>query len=99
MEPQGVNRAWTANFHPEYEETDTHAAITSHYGRHWFSSYWRLQEGMNREHVQYMRGDRVQPIDSFPNAIGDYLHPNYALIEGTNRERIFKLNISLNHPG
>jgi len=44
-----------------------------------------------------MRGDRVQPLDDFPDAIDDYLHPNYELIEDNYRQNIFKLNISLNH--
>lgn len=97
MTPQGVNEEWKEAFHPEYAETDDCAPITSHYGRHWFSSYWRLAEGLEREQVQYMRGDRVQPLDDFPDAIDDYLHPNYELIEQTYRHNIFKLNISLEH--
>jgi len=97
LTPQGVNREWKAAFHPKYAETDECTAITSHFGRHWFSSYWRLVEQLEREHVQYMRGDRVQPLDDFPDAIDDYLHPNYELIEDNYRQNIFKLNISLNH--
>lgn len=97
MTPQGVNDEWKEAFHPEYAETDACAPITSHYGRHHFSSYWRLVEGLEREHVQYMRGDRVQPLDDFPDPIDDYLHPNYDLIESTYRQDIFKLNISLEH--
>jgi len=100
LEPQGVNREWKAAFHPEYGETTDHAPITSHFGSHWFSSYWRLTEGMEREHVQYFRGDLVQPLDEFPDAIDDYLHPHYRMIESTYRQNIFKLNISKNHsPG
>lgn len=97
MTPQGVNKEWKAAFHPEYAETDDRAPITSHFGRHWFSTHWRVVEGMDREHVQYLRGDRVQPIDEFPDAIDDYLHPNYDLIEDAFRQNIFKLEISLNH--
>jgi len=97
MTPQGVNKEWKEAFHPEYAETDDCAPVTSHYGRHHFSSYWRLVEGLDREHVQYMRGDRVQPLDDFPDSIDDYLHPNYDLIESAYRQNIFKLNISLEH--
>jgi len=97
MTPQGVNEEWKEAFHPEYAETDACAPITSHFGRHHFSSYWRLVEGLEREHVQYMRGDRVQPLDDFPDSIDDYLHPNYDLIEPAYRQNIFKLNISLEH--
>ncbi|WP_434531158.1 tyrosine-type recombinase/integrase [Haloarcula sp. NS06] len=97
MTPQGVNDEWKEAFHPEYSETDDCAPVTSHYGRHWFSSFWRLAEGLEREQVQYLRGDRVQPIDDFPDAIDEYLHPNYELIEQTYRQNIFKFNISLEH--
>lgn len=97
LEPQGVNREWKAAFRPQYDETDDYAAMTSHFGRHWFSSYWRLIEGMEREHVQYLRGDRVQPVDDFPEAIDEYLHPNYVLIEDSFRQNIFKLDIPLEH--
>jgi integrase len=97
LAPQGANKEWKTAFHPQYAETDEHVAITSHYGRHWFSSFWRLTEGMEREHIQYLRGDLVQPLDDFPDAIDDYLHPTYNLIESTYRDDIFKLDIALNH--
>lgn len=97
MTSQSVNEEWKKEFHPKYAETEERDPITSHYGRHWFSSYWRLNYGMDREHIQYMRGDRVQPLDEFPDAIDDYLHPKYELIESTYRENIFKLNIQLRH--
>ncbi|WP_434531166.1 tyrosine-type recombinase/integrase [Haloarcula sp. NS06] len=97
MVPQGVNKEWKTTFHPEYAETDQNAPITSHYGRHWFSSYCRLAQEMEREQVQYLRGDRVQPLNEFPSAIDDYLHPNYALIEEPYRKHIFKLNIRFKH--
>jgi integrase/recombinase XerD len=95
--PQGVNSVWKDEFHPKYAETDEHAAITSHFGRHWFSSFWRVEQGMDRELVQYMRGDRVQPIENFPDAIDDYLHPKYESIASTYRDNIFKFNIQLRH--
>jgi integrase/recombinase XerD len=54
---------------------------------------------MEREHVQYMRGDRVQPLDDFPDPIDDYLHPNYENIEQTYREKIYKLDLPMRHYG
>lgn len=92
-----VVREWKKAFHPEYTETDEYRGITSHFGRHWFSTYWRLEGDMNREHVQYMRGDRVAPIDSFPDAIDGYLHPRYEHIESEYRSNIFKLNLQMRH--
>lgn len=94
---KAVNNEWKEEFHPEYAETDEHDGITSHFGRHWFSSYWRLEEGLEREHVQYMRGDLVQPRDRSPDPIDDYLHPNYRQIESEYRQNIFKLGLTLDH--
>mgnify|MGYP000728305046 CR=1 FL=1 len=89
----GINQPWKDAFHPEYEGTEERRAITSHFGRHWFSSYWRLEAGLQREHVQYMRGDRIEPIDSFADAIDDYLHPNFEHIESTYRNQVFKISL------
>jgi len=97
MNPNGVTKEWKAAFYPEYGETEEQKGLTSHFGRHWFSSWFRLEVGMQREHVQYMRGDRVQPTDEFSDAIDEYLHPNYEHIEKTYRRNIFRLNISQKH--
>jgi integrase/recombinase XerD len=97
MQTKGVNKEWKKEFHPEFAETDERRAITSHFGRHWFSSHWRLNAGLEREHVQYVRGDRVQPIDDFPDAIDDYLHPNYGHIEPKYRDNIFKLDLPMRY--
>lgn len=93
----GINNPWKAAFHPEFGESEDRRSVTSHFGRHWFSSYWRLVAGLDREHVQYMRGDRIEPLDEFADAIDDYLHPNYNHIESDYRNHVFKLQIPLTH--
>jgi len=97
MDPNGVNDIWKEEFHPEYGETEKYKPITSHFGRHWFSSWCRLEIGMSRENVQYLRGDKVAPIEEFPDAIDEYLHPNYELIEDSYRSEVFNLDIQRNH--
>lgn len=92
-----INRPWKDAFHPEYAETEETRGITSHFGRHWFSSYCRLKMGVEREHVQYMRGGLVESPDSFADALDDYLHPHYEHIESDYRNDIFKLNLRLSH--
>lgn len=94
---KGLNKAWKEVFHPKYDETEELRGITSHLGRHFFSSHFRLNVGMPREHVQYTRGDRVEPLDDFPDTITDYFHPNYEHIEPTYRNNIFKLNVPMQH--
>jgi len=85
---------WKAAFHPEYEETDQHKAVTSHFGRHRFTTYWRVEQDLNRELIKYMRGD-TPGAGNIENrgAIDDYIHTYYEDIEQTYRESIFKLNI------
>jgi integrase/recombinase XerD len=92
-----VNEIWKDAFHPKYAETDETRGLTSHFGRHWFSSHWRLEIGLERELIQYMRGDRVEPINEFPDAIDDYLHPNFDHVEQMYRNNIFKLDLSMRH--
>jgi HPr kinase/phosphorylase len=43
---KGINNTWDEGFHPQYSETEDHRAIKSHFGRHWFSSWFRLEAGM-----------------------------------------------------
>lgn len=87
-----VNRVWTNTFHPEYEETDRHKAVTSHYGRHWFTTFWKVHQGINAELVHYMRGDEAgTSIEE--GAMHHYIHTYYEDIEKIYRECIFKLDV------
>lgn len=95
MQKQDVTRMWKANFQPEYEETDDHRAITSHFGRHRFTTYWRVEQDLNRELIKYMRGDTAgsAQFDDM-GAIDEYIHTYYEDIEPLYREgRIFKLQV------
>lgn len=89
-----VNLVWKGAFHPEYEETEEHKAVTSHYGRHWFTTYWRVDRDLNRELIKYMRGDTSGSATiEDRGAIDEYIHTYYEDIEPIYREQIFKLNI------
>ena len=93
-EKDGINDVWTNTFRPEYDETDEHRAVTSHFGRHYFSSYWRVKQDAPREVVKYMRGDRTDRSNSNGReAIDEYLHTFYDDIEEYYRENIFKLDL------
>jgi len=94
MQKQDVNPIWKEAFHPEYEETDDHRAITSHYGRHYFTTFWRIEEDLNRELIKYMRGDTAgsATLDDM-GAIDEYIHTYYEDIEGIYQERIFRLGL------
>lgn len=94
MERGGINRAWKKWFPDEYlEETEHYKPVTSHFGRHWFSTYWEHQ-GIPREELKYMRGDKTSKDSIDDNdAVNDYIHTYYEDIEETYRNQIFKLGI------
>lgn len=91
---QGILEPWKAAFHPAYTETETHRAVTSHYGRHFFTTYWRVEVGLNRELIKYMRGDTPGSASiEDRGAIDEYIHTYYADIEETYRANIFSLDL------
>lgn len=89
-----VNQVWKDAFHPEYAETDEYRPVTSHFGRHRFSTYWRVEQDVNRELVQYMRGDKAGSASARTReAIDAYLHTYYEDIRDLYLENIYKLNM------
>jgi integrase/recombinase XerD len=91
---EDVSRIWQAAFRPAYDETETHRAVTSHFGRHRFTTHWRVSEDLPRPLVKYMRGDTTAD-DQFiaTDAIDVYVHTYYDDIATVYRERIFQLNL------
>lgn len=88
-----LNRVWKAAFHPTFDGSDEHAPVTSHYGRHRFTTYWRVTQGLHVELVKYMRGDTPGSADlKGQAAILNYLHTYYEDIESVYRDGIFSLN-------
>lgn len=81
-----INRMWEHAF-GEYE-------ITSHFGRHRFTTYWRVERDVNRELIKYMRGDSdgTAPIEN-RGAIDTYIHTYYEDVENIYREGIYKLTL------
>lgn len=77
----------------DYSETATHRGIKSHFGRHWFTTYWQVHENLNSELVVYLRGDRQGSSVDNAGAISQYIHTYYEDIEDIYRERTFKLDI------
>jgi len=92
IDHKAVNIVWKKEFHPEYAETDEYRSITSHFGRHRFSTWWRVEQDVNRELVKYMRGDSVEK-GSMEEPIDSYLHTYYEDIEDLYRENIYRLGI------
>lgn len=94
LNKHAVNDVWKETFHPAYNETDEHRAVTSHFGRHRFTTYWRIEQDMNRELIKYMRGDRFGSTQADDKArIHDYIHTYYEDIEPIYRNQIFTLTV------
>jgi integrase/recombinase XerD len=94
IDGEDVSRIWRAAFRPEYAETETHRAVTSHFGRHRFTTHWRVTEDLPRPLVKYMRGD-TPADDPFiaTDAIDVYVHTYYDDIAAAYRERIYQLDL------
>jgi integrase/recombinase XerD len=89
-----VNKVWKDAFHPEYAETEKYRPVTSHFGRHRFSTWWRVEQDMNRELVKYMRGDKPGSASAKSReAIDAYLHTYYEDIRDVYLENIYKIGI------
>jgi integrase/recombinase XerD len=89
---ENINRIWREVFRPAYDETETHRAITSHFGRHRFTTYWRVGQDVNRALVKYMRGDRQADLPTHgADSIDAYIHTYYEDIEPVYRQQMFQL--------
>lgn len=94
VDDETINRIWKGHFHPEYEEMPHHRAVTSHYGRHRFTTYWRVEQDLNRELIKYMRGDTsAGGVNDPAGGIDHYIHSYYEDIEPIYRQRIYKLGV------
>ena len=92
LRKQRVNELWKDCFHPEYEESANHRAVTSHYGRHRFTTYWRVEQKLERPLIKYMRGDRPDSRSvTDRDGIDEYIHTYYEDIEPIYRAKMFEL--------
>mgnify|MGYP000294843267 CR=1 FL=1 len=83
-----INNVWKEQFY-EYNQMEGHRTITTHYGRHYFTRYWKIQEDIPRELVQYMRGDKLGDAKS-GDSIEDYLAAYHEDIESVYLNRVPK---------
>jgi len=91
MTNQGINGVWKKHF-GDFDGSGKYTSITSHYGRHRFTTYWRVEQDISREFVKYMRGDAPGGANGF-EGIDHYLHTYYEDIEPIYRERIYRLGL------
>lgn len=94
MEPTSIRDVWMKYFRPEFDETERHASVSSHYGRHFFTTFWRVEEQLDEALVKYMRGDvpgGSRDMKNSGDSIHSYIHTHYDDIEEVYRNRIFRL--------
>lgn len=87
-----ITDVWTDAFQPMYEETKHHRSVTSHFGRHFFTTYWRVEQDLPRSLVQYLRGDGPATESILEkDGIDHYIHSHYEDVEEPYRENIFEI--------
>lgn len=84
---------WLEHFQPKWGETARFRGVTSHWGRHFFTTWFHERTDMTRSEVKYLRGDMQQSGDVPAEAINSYIHVYYDDVEGKYREQGFKLGL------
>ncbi|WP_084510175.1 tyrosine-type recombinase/integrase [Haloplanus natans] len=93
LDTEDVRRIWAEHFQDDYPETETHRAVTSHFGRHRFTTHWLVSQDWNRELVKYMRGDRIEGVEVSRETIDSYVHTYYEDIVERYRAEIYDFGL------
>jgi integrase/recombinase XerD len=88
-----INEIWKDYFHPQYKygDDEKYDSITSHFGRHYFTTWFKKEKDWNRELVKYMRGDSIKGKDG--DSLDDYVHPYFEDIRERYLEEIYKFGL------
>jgi integrase/recombinase XerD len=86
---------WKNYFHPEYDGSARYRPVTPHFGRHWFTTWFRKECSWDETLVQYMRGDKHGNgiLNSRNDVIYEYVHTYYDDIEDQYNSDVFKLGV------
>jgi len=90
LDKDGINRHWREQIRPYIHAEEYEKELTSHFGRHWFSTFWKMENPIGKEYVQYMRGDKIGDGQE-GDTIDEYLHAYYPDIEDQYRNEIYRL--------
>lgn len=92
--PQTVTGIWIDEFWSR-APVERPERLASHFGRKYFTTFWRVHQDLPREKVQYLRGDRLggNERNGRPEAIDAYLSAFYSDIEDVYREKIYKFGL------
>ena len=95
LDQDNINDIWKKHFRPEYGPNERYRGVSSHYGRHYFTTWFRIEREWPRDLIKYVRGDRQSggKIRSTRDAIDSYIHAWYEDIEDDYRQEIYKFRI------
>lgn len=89
-----ITQIWQDVFHPEYAETEHYRPVLSHYGRHRFTTFWRVKQDLPRPLVKYLRGDRPDSESiTERDGIDEYVHTYYEDVEPDYRQNTIRLRL------
>lgn len=95
MDHTNINDVWKKYFRPKYGPTEEYRGVSSHYGRHRFTTWFRIEKRWQRDRLKYLRGDLQSggELKSTREAIDSYIHARYEDIEDQFRRDLYKFNI------
>lgn len=97
MNNSQINQIWKDHFRPKYEfsEDEQYRSITSHFGRHRFSTFFRKEHGWQEEDVQYMTGHKGGYDSDTHDSLATYVHTYYEDIKDRYLNQIYKFGLGL----
>lgn len=99
MNKSKMNDIWMNYFHSEYkfEDDDQYDRITSHFGRHRFTTYFRNERGWQEELIEYMLGHEgsYDGDTSDSQSLSTYVHTYYEDIQDKYLDEIYKSGLGI----
>lgn len=74
-----------------YNEDDKYDSITSHFGRHCFTTWFKKKTDRNCDLVKYMRGDSIKGKDG--GSLDAYVHPYFDDINERYLEEVYEFGL------
>lgn len=95
LDRDAVLYIWQKHWHPEFSGSDRFRPISPHYGRHFFTSWFKTKTDWPIEYVEYMRGDKhgTAEIGSRRGAIYEYVHTHYPDVKERYPRDVFELGV------
>lgn len=86
---------WKKHWHPEFEGDDRYRPVTPHFGRHFFTTWFKKEEQWPMELVQYMRGDKHGggAVGRRNNVIHEYVHTYFSDVKEAYDKDVFKFGL------